>query len=57
MKTDDDVYVNLPLLEDLVLLRPERILTDGEKIPMMGFLFINSPVLGIPVRPVFCNII
>jgi hypothetical protein len=53
MKTDDDVYVNLPLLEDLVLLRPERILTDGEKIPMMGFLFINSPVLGIPVRPVF----
>ena len=49
MKTDDDIYINLPLLDELIFSDPDLIKKAGGILPMMGFLFIGSPVLEIPV--------
>ena len=49
MKTDDDIYLHLPLLDELIFGDPDLIKKAGGILPMMGFLFIGSPVLEIPV--------
>jgi len=47
MKTDDDVYLNLPLYKK-VLFGEKKIVLADNKSPLLGFLFIFSDVLTIP---------
>ena len=49
MKTDDDIYINLPLLDELIFSDPDLIKKAGGRLPMMGFLLIENPVLEILV--------
>jgi len=47
MKTDDDVYLNLPLYKKILFGEKKMIMLD-KSAPMIGFLYLISDVLVIP---------
>ena len=49
MKTDDDVYLNLPMLGQILFPENSDSKIPKDKIPLMGFLFVLSGVMTIEV--------
>jgi hypothetical protein len=49
MKTDDDVYLNLPMLDHVVFGEGSILTSDNTSQIMRGTLYAESPVLVIPV--------